>query len=329
MNRQRVIDDEGRGPTTPDLSVILPTDTIETVERVLEALRRQTMASRLEVILVTPSVDAVAEAVGHESAFAALRVVGIETLAPLGPARASGVRAAAAPLVFIGETHSYLRPDAAERLVAAAADAQWDVIVPGFESANPSGVLSWSAFLGDYARWSAILPGGEIPEAPLYDCLCRRAALLDLGERLAPMLSFGDDLRRSLQAGRRRVLFVPEARLEHLNIASPWAWWHEHFLIGVLIGQRRARQWPWAKRLVYLAGAGLIPAVLFWRAWPSARRVARARRLPWGTFPALAMLHVAKALGEVFGYLGGGSREHEEAMSLYEIRRVDYVSRAA
>ena len=40
---------------------------------------------------------------------------------PLATPRAAGIRTATAPLVFIGETHGFLRHDAAEKLLAAAA----------------------------------------------------------------------------------------------------------------------------------------------------------------------------------------------------------------
>ncbi|HEV2046190.1 MAG TPA: glycosyltransferase, partial [Chthoniobacterales bacterium] len=236
----------------PDLSVILPTDTYETIQPVLEKLRQQTVAHRIEVILVAPSAEAVAKASAHEADFAALRIVESATLSPLAVPRAAGMRAAAAPLIFVGETHSYLHPDAAEKLMDAAASGPWAVVTPGFENANPATVLSWASFLGAYGRWSADLPAGEIPESPLYDSLYRRDVLLALGERLVSTLSHGDDLRREMQARGHRICFEPAARIEHLNIDKPAAWFHEHFLIGLTIGWRRARQWPWWRRLVYI-----------------------------------------------------------------------------
>ena len=314
-------------PLPPELSVILPTDTHETIEPVLKKLRRQTMASRLEVILVTPSASEMEQNVAHESAFASIRVLRIDSLVPMGAPRAMGIRAAAAPMIFVGETHAYLRPDALARLVSAQADGNWSVVVPGFENANPTGALSWAAFLVDYARWSARLPAGEIPEAPLYDCLYRREALLAMGDRLEPMLSFGDDLRRALQAGRQRAFFEPSARIDHANITRPWAWFHEHFLIGIMIGSRRARSWNWGRRLAYLAASPLVPPTLLWRAWPGIRRIVRVEHLPIGTLPALALLFLAKGAGEFVGYAGGGRVGQEEATNRYEIRRLDYVSR--
>ena len=139
------------------------------------------------------------------------------------------------------------------------------------------------------------------------------------------LLATGDGLPTFLSRGHR-VLFEPTARIEHLNIDIPGAWFHEHFLIGLTIGSRRARQWSWPRRLLYLLGAGLIPFVLFWRAWPGMRAAIRGGRVPRGTLPLVALCFATKVAGEAVGYAGGGGRPHQtEAMTRYEVRRVDFV----
>ena len=310
----------------PELAVILPTDTYETIEPVLTKLREQTIAHRIEVILVGPSAKALARASQDESDFAALRIVEVSSISPLGIPRAAGVRAATAPFVFVGETHSFLHNDAAERLVATAAEGPWDAVTPGFENGNPNGVVSWAAFLAAYGHWSAIRQTGEIDEVPVYDTLYRREVLMEMGERLEPMLSGGDDLRRALQARGRRLYFCAMARIDHLNIAQARPWLHEYFLIGLLIGSRRARSWPWWRRLGYIAGAWLIPLVLFRRSWPSVQQAANAWQLPAGTIPAIFLAFTAKAAGELVGYAGGGDSNGLRAMTRYEVRRVDYLA---
>lgn len=310
----------------PELSVILPTDSYETIEPVLTKLRQQTIARRIEVILVAPSAKTLAPASEHESDFAALRIVEVTSIFPLGIPRAAGIRAATAPFVFVGETHSFLHADAAEKLMAAAVEGRWDAVTPGFENANPDGVLSWSAFLAAYGRWSATQPAGEIKEPPVYDTLYRRDVLMEMGERLELMLSGGDDLRRALQARGRRLYFCPTARIDHLNITRLLPWWHEHFLIGLMIGSRRARSWPWWRRLGYIAGAWLIPLILFRRSWAGVQRVVNAVQLPPGTIPAIFLIYTAKAAGELVGYAGGGNSDDLKTMSHYEVRRIDYLA---
>jgi hypothetical protein len=310
----------------PELSVIFPTDTYETIKPGLTRLRQQTIADRIEVILVAPSAKTLAPAMGYESDFAAFRILEVSSISPLGIPRAVGIRAATAPFVFVGETHSFLHTDAAGKLLGTIVEGHWDGVTPGFENGNPNGVLSWSAFLAAYGRWSATLPAGEIEEAPVYDTLYRRDVLMEMGERLVPMLSGGDDLRRALRARGRRLYFCPMARIDHLNLARPRPWLHEHFLIGLMIGSRRARSWPWWRRLGYIAGAWLIPLILFRRNWPGVQQVAKARQLPAGTIPAIFLIYTAKAAGELVGYAGGGNANFEEVMNHYEVRRIDYLA---
>jgi hypothetical protein len=314
------------GARVPALSVILPTDTIETIQPVLERLRRQHVADRIEIVLVTPAVESVASATAHDTSFAAVRIVEARSVSPLGAARAAGIRAATAPLVFIGETHSYPQPGWAEALLAAAASGPWSAVAPGVENANPKNVFSWAGFISDYARWGTALPAGEIAEAPIYNALYRRQVLLECGDELRDMLSHGDSLRRFLQARGHRVYFEPAARITHINIDQPFACIREKYLAGILIGAQRARHWPWWRRLAYAGGSAFIPLVLIRRMLPGMRQATRAQRRPTGTFPLIVLLTYAKALGELVGYVGLGSPAHEVAMDLYEIRKLDYLA---
>lgn len=309
----------------PALSIILPTDSFATIQPVLERLRLQTIAHRIEVVLVAPAPDAVANARMGENDFAAIRIVSINSLA-LAAGRAAGIRAATAPLVFIGETHSYFQPDAAEKLVNAAASGNWASVAPGFENANPGSVCSWAGFLADYARWNRHLPAGEISDAPLYNALYRREVLLLMKENLEEIFSHGDRLFLTLEAGGYRAHFEPSARIAHVNLDRWSISLHEQFLAGLLIASRRAIHWPWWRRMAYIGGAGLIPFVLFWRMWPGIRRSIHADRLPLLTIPGIFLLMCAKSAGELIGYAGARAARYEAAMDRYEIHKADYVA---
>ena len=310
----------------PALSVILPTDSYEAIQPVLERLRQQTVARRLEIILIATASADLTQAMEGAADFLAVRVFEIESLFPLGAAREAGVRAARAPLVFVGETHSFLFPDAAEKLIATAASGPWAVVAPGFENGNPTNLLSWSSFLADYGHWSACLPAGEISAPPIYNALYRREVLLEMAERLAPMLSYGDELRLALRARGHRAYFEPAARIDHWNINEPLTVLHERFLAGALIGGERAQRWPWWRRLGYALGSPLISLVLFWRVFPGAWRTSRESGLSLATLPPILLLLIAKGVGEFVGYSSGRPNDdYEAAMSHYEIRKRDYL----
>lgn len=304
-----------------ELSVILPTDSYETIAPVLEHLRRQTIADRIEIVLVVPA----AADIPDKTTCAALQIQRMKSITPLGEARAIGVRAASAPFVFVGETHSYLRADAAEKLLSAAHSTGATVVVPGFENANPGNILSWAAFLVDYGRWTPTSTAREIKDMPLYNALFRRDDLLQLGERLERAFAHGDEMSLALRSRNARVYFEPAAHILHLNISAPAHTVHEQFLAGAMIGRQRVKRWGWPKRLLYAAASPLIPFVLFRRNVAGAWRTIRARELSWSIIAAMLVLDLAKATGECVAYLGLNKSKYEAIMDRYEIRKRDYA----
>jgi hypothetical protein len=311
----------------PELSVVLPTDCWETIRPVVERLRRQTTPARIEVVLVVPSLrDAGLERM-NRAGFGAVVVVEVGSIVPLARARAAGVRAATAPLVFLGETHSYPHPGWADALVAAAARDGFSVIVPVFANANPNGVLSCAGFLSDYGGWRSGLSGEELASIPTFNSVYRREVLLELGDRLESALGHGDELVLHLRARGHRAVVAPDAKLDHLNVAQARAFIEERLVTGRLIGANRARRWNWGRRIAYAAAWPLIAVVLAARVLPAIRTAANERPVPAGT--GLAMLGAAtlKALGEAVGYLFGASSRTESRADEFEVHKLAYAAR--
>ena len=305
------------------LSVILATDSYSTIRRVVERWRRQDIRDQIEIVLVAPSSEAVSEALVHRDDFAGIQIV-TDPVTALPPARAAGIRAATAPLVFVGETHSYPLPGFAKTIVESFSDG-WSLVTPSFANANPKGVLSWAGFLSDYGRWAECLPAGEISEAPIYNAAYRTSVLVQLGDTLVAALSYGDLLSLTLRGGGHRVLFRPEATLEHVNVSRPWHWVKERFVAGLVIASSRVTHWSLVRRAAYIPGSILIPIVLFWRIMPGVLGTVRKKRLPWATIPVIVAGMIIKAAGEMAGYAGLGSRAAVREMHKYEIYRFAYV----
>ena len=91
----------------PAMSVVLPADKPETIRGVLNRLQKQTMAGQLEILLATPYASAFDELLPALTQFHSVSVVELRDLTSLGEARALAIKAARAPCVFLGETHSY------------------------------------------------------------------------------------------------------------------------------------------------------------------------------------------------------------------------------
>jgi glycosyl transferase family 2 len=308
----------------PALTVILATDRFDTIRRVVECLRGQTVRDSIELVIIAPDQASLELDEAALAGFAGVRVLEVGTVERFAPARAAGVRAATAPIVVIAETHTYAHPTWAEELIAAH-QGPWGVVAPGFGNANPEGALSWAIFLLDYGRWLEGLPGTETELAPIHNGAFKRDVLLELGPRLESALTHGDELTVHFRDRGHRSYFAPAARIDHLNVVRPRPWFRERYLGGRLIGGQRAGRWSWPRRLAYAAAFPLIPVVILRRLWPGIARARRAGRLPPGTLPAILAGAGLAAVGEAVGYLRGASRGAELEMNEYELHKVRYA----
>lgn len=307
------------------MSVVLVTDRDETIRRVIEHLAAQTAKDRVEVVLVGPAGSGLGAGPNLDG-FAGVQVVDLDSPLELGEARAAGVRAASAPLVFIGETHTYPHPRMVEELIRAHA-GPWAAVIPAFGNANPDGAASWAAFLPDYGAWTPAAPPGEVRFYPMYNASYRRSALLELGDRLGDALRGGDEMAIGLRSRDRRVCFAPAARIDHANVSTPPTdWIRERYLGGRLISAIRAERWSWTKRLLYLCAAPLLPGLYLWRVRAGLRPAGRGGKRPRGTFPLILVAVLIKAAGEAIGYVRGAQPDIDRRMTEYELHRTAYTS---
>ena len=202
------------------MAVVLATDTYETVRPVIRRLAEQTVKERLEVVIVAPLPPGALDAHRRElEGFAAARLVTVAPSAGLAAARAIGIRAATAAVVFIGETHTYPQPEWAAALLDAF-EGPWATVVPAITNANPNGPVSWAAYVSDYGRWGEGRPEGEIPEALIYNAAYRRQVLLDLGEGLEAAL---DTYSEALWPALTARATAPTSRPARGSRTSTWA----------------------------------------------------------------------------------------------------------
>ena len=183
----------------PELSVILVTDTYARIEFAIECWRKQTIADRIELVLITTDVDDLRSHTSDIDGFHGIQVIHTASIDSLAPARGMGVRSATAPFVFIAETHAYPDSDLATTLVKALSGS-WSVVVPGFRNANPENGLSHAGFLSDYGAWLQYLPAGATERTPSYNAGFRRSVFLEFGDRLEHAITFGDELFLGLKA---------------------------------------------------------------------------------------------------------------------------------
>jgi hypothetical protein len=306
-------------PHAPEISVILGTDTFATIRAVVASLRDQHHPDRIELVILAPSRTALAADEAALAGFWGVQIIEHD-IANLAPVRAAGVRAASAPIVFLAETHSFPQPGFAEAIVAAHAGS-WAVVMPGMGNANPETAISWAELLTDYGPWLQELPASVIDRFPTWPTTFKRDALLALGDRLPELMTQGDGLVRALAAAGHRFYFEPAARVHHVNVSFRGPWIRERYYSGISIASSRRGGWSWLKRLVYICGAPLIPAVVLLRARKGLKASMQAARVPLRVIPAMAVTTTVSAIGEAVGYAGWSANNAYEAMTEFEIHR--------
>jgi hypothetical protein len=314
----------------PELTVVIAADDWAAVARPLGRLASQEDAAAIELLLLSPRADELEAAPAAAASLWGCRAVRAPDLESLERARLVGVREARAPLVAFGETHSYAEPGWARALVDAHRDG-WAAVGPSVTNANPAAAISWAGLFLDYGEWLELDEGRETARLPGHNSCYKRELLLGYGERLERLLEAELVLQEDLRRQGHRLWLEPRARLAHLNVSRPSDWLAERFWTGRFFAAARSRGWPLARRLLYVAGAPLIPFVRARRLLPVRRRCAAKRPLPRAFGPALAVALVVSALGELVGYVAGagGSKAELTRIELYRERYVTDADRAS
>ncbi len=310
----------------PALAVVLPTDRLETVAATLDALRRQTVARRVEVILVAPPGVALVDP-DPAGDFANVRWVecgNFDQPSWLPEARAAGVRAATAPVVAIGETHSYPEPEWAAALLAAH-DGPWAAVGARILNANPGSRISWANILIDFAPWVERRERGPMREMPGHNTSYKREVLLARGERLEHDLASETLLAAELIAAGHQLLFEPAAATRHVNLATPY-WYLERFDHDRQWAVLRAAPWRLPRRLLYALGAPLIPFVRFARIRTDLRRTGRSRDFRLAGVILLGL--AAGAAGEAVAYLSRRAGASSRRLHEVELHRLRFAGKA-
>lgn len=308
----------------PRLTVVIVTaDDFDSVRHTVRALRAQTIAGDIELILVAPTNAALGDHRPDEmDGFARVEVV------PIGPIRmvdrdaASGIRRATAPLVACVENHAYPEPRWAEEIVDAHR-GPWAVVGGLMVNANPRTAMSWANMFISHV--TELLPeGGESKRVfTSHNASYKREVLEGYGADLERYLGHGGHLQRDLLAKGHRLYVHLGARYYHLQVSR----WAPMVPFRIAIGRQFAasrwqrERWGVVKRVAYVLGGPLIPVVRLARLTKTVRRFNQFPRV----VPALLLTLTAEAAGEMIGYaIGGGNAE--EDMCEYEVRRHRHLS---
>lgn len=321
---------------TPALSVVVVTPhRFAPLRRTVRSLRAQTIRGRLELLVVAPSEDAVADREqGEVDAFAAVRTIPVGPISNVDRASAAGIHAARAPVVAVVEDHAYPYPHWAEHILAAydSGDGQAPYAAVGsiMGNANPRRTLSWVNLLLAYGRWTDPRDAGEMDDVPGHNITYATSVLQAFGDGLADRLGRGGDLHDRLRGAGHRMLLDSASRIDHVNPSRLVSTADLRFNAGRLYGSTRARTegWSTARRLAYCLAGALIPLVRLRRLhaqWFGAggAHAALAPRI----YPALLLGLALDAAGQIAGYAAGPGGS-VDTLATFEMDRRQHVVEA-
>jgi hypothetical protein len=297
--------------TRPAMSVVLVTpDSYRTIERTTAALRAQSAAERLELVIVAPDLNALDMPDDARHGFAAVRCVEIGGMKRFAAAHAAAVHAASAPVIALAEDHSFPQPGWAEALIAAHA-GPWAAVGPAVINANPGTRTSWADFLLGYGRWQPPIAAGTIDHVPGHNSSYKRAALVAYGAELQERLQAPALLHADLAARGHKLYLEPAAVVAHTNFAAPMVWFNLRFHAGRAFAAARARGWSAGRRCLYVAATPLVPLVRLARIARETYREGQSAGFLLQVAAVLWIGLVFDAAGELAGYVGGAPGDYE------------------
>jgi len=322
------------GPSAPapqsrdlDLSVILVTlDNFESIRTTVRCLAAQSIADRMELVIVCPKRDELGLDPHAVAAFGAVQA--LEDGASRSPAgaKAHGIRNARAAVVALAEDHSYPEAGWAEALVEAHR-GDCAAVGPEIVNANPENMVSWSDFYIGYGPWASPARGGAVEHIPGHNSSYKRELLLEFGERLDFLLDMESVLHWELRDRGHRLLLEPRARTRHVNFSLFGSFVTELYMHGRMFASVRAERWPLWKRVVYCAAGPLIPLVRLRRVLAHIAATGRTKQFTARILPVLCSGLALNGLGEMLGYIAGPGDTGARFYDL-EFHRERYVAGA-
>jgi hypothetical protein len=309
----------------PSMSVVLATPgAFVTIAATVHHLRRQSIAHRLELVIVAPSAETLSANEAVFQGFWGHQVVGVGPLTSVGRANAAGVRAARTDLVVFAEDHCFPEPGWAEALVERHARGDAAAVGPVFRNANPQTLVSWCDFAIGYGPWIDPTPAGEQPFLAGHNSSYRKSVLRSLDARLEELLASETVLHMELRKSGHRLVVEPRAKTAHTNFGRFRSWLPVQYHCGRVFAAQRAREWGWARRAFYAAASPMIPCVRFIRAAGHLRRAAPPRPSMLRVGPLLGLGLAVDGFGQFVGYLVGAGKSSRRLVK-FEFRRIDHV----
>jgi hypothetical protein len=266
----------------------------------LEYQRKQAASVPMELILVTSSRRHLKLSQEDLEGFCRCKIVEMGLMEDEGSAKATGVRAASAPLLAFIEDHSFPEAGCAEAFIRAHGEGDFAAVGPVMLNANPDSSVSWGCFLVFYGTWMA--PQKEVKHLPANHSCYKRDLLLEYGPRLERLLQAESLLHWDLTDRGYKIHQEPAARVRHLNHSCLRPLIHEYFLASRVFAAGRAQDWGRLKKSLFALGSPMLPFIRLRRILQDTKRAKLPARIFLRALRPLMLNLCAGAAGEMLGY---------------------------
>jgi len=310
----------------PALSAImLINGTFDSVRRTMSCLQAQTVAERIEIIMVAPSYKQLSLEIPELACFHSWRVVEIEEITSIARGYAAGIRQASAPVIALTQDHAFPDTKWAELFIAAH-QQHWAAVGPRMGNANPDTKISWVDFYIAYGEWAHPASSGAVRHLPGHNSSYKRDILIEYGDELEDLLEAESILHRRLKSRGYELMLESGTCTLHVNYATWASWMRKRYYQGRQFISTWAKSWSWARRLLFILATPLVVCLRLWRVQRHIRREETFRFLICLT-PALIAALSAEGAGHILGCAAGPGNCIEK-MTRYEFDRLKHAGLA-
>jgi hypothetical protein len=228
------------------MSVVITTvGGYESVRTVIEHLKKQTVADRLEVIIVSTPMRLTAAEETELKHFSNSMIMEADMDNGLSDAWVDAVNESSAPVVAFGENHAFPVPQWAEALIEAH-KGPWAAVGSVIRNANPGSINSWAQLFMTYGPWTGPIESGEATDLPGHNSSYKRSVLLEYGNELKYMLVRANIMHMDLRARGYKLYMEKRAAVIHINVSKTSSILPDLFYNGQLYTASLAHYKKWS-----------------------------------------------------------------------------------
>lgn len=312
----------------PLMSVIITTvGGYESVRTVIEHLKMQTVADRLEVIIVSPSMRLTAAEEAKLKHFSNSIIMEADLDNGLSDAWVDAVNESRAPIIAFGENHAFPEPQWAEALIEAH-KGPWAAVGSVIRNANPGSINSRAQLYMTYGRWTGPIESGEAEDLPGHNSSYKRSILLEYGNELKYMLVRANIMHMDLRARGCRLYMEERAAVVHINVSKassilPDLFYNGQLYTAALVHYKR---WSVLKKIFHALLEPLIILRHFQGTMNSLDRDGQRKKLVPAALPIIIAGLTAHLFGKLKGYAAGFGNAQKKINS-YEFDRFKHITR--